>query len=210
MAVPAVIAWKEKDNIIKLITYAFVGVAVLYTLYKLFGAFRSLGERLDKMVEGVKEGLRELGQYGLAKPITPQDTADIINKRASKNPNEPYLVEKSIYEGLKEQGKELPANVKPYDLEESMKKSPIKTERKTSTVGSKLGLWTPKEEEKKPRVIPRYVSNEEYTKIQAKRWEALAKYYPTKPIQKQEPVKKVPLPPDTRRILPIRTPIHAL
>ncbi|WP_048151251.1 hypothetical protein [Palaeococcus ferrophilus] len=188
MAVPAfAMAYKEKDDIIRLIAYAFVGIAVLYMLYKLFGAFRSLGEKIEKTLQGVKEGLNEVAEYGVTKPVTPEDTKAIIEKRASKEPEKPYLVEKSIYEGLKEQGKELPKNVKPYSLKGSIEKAPIKTERKTTpAIGSKLGLWTTKKEEpvkiEKPVKSESEKLREEIMKFKHARGEKLKDYHHTLPL----------------------------
>ena len=210
MAVPAVIAFKEKDDIMKFVVYAIAGIAILYLLYKLFGMFREIGEKLeegkDKLSNALEAGIPPLGLYEtIAKPVTPADTAKVITEHASKNPDKPYLVEKSIYDALKEQGYKLPSNVKPYSLEESMKESPVKVERKTSTIGSKLGLWDSKKESSESgKVVPRYITQKEYQDIQAKRWEAIAKYY-----QNQEKRFK-PLPMPAPHILPIRRDFRAL
>ncbi|NJE01836.1 hypothetical protein [Thermococcus sp. JdF3] len=59
MAVPAVIAFKERDNIIQLAMYAFLAIAVLYTLYKLFGVFKEVGEKVENFMNNLKNDLEQ-------------------------------------------------------------------------------------------------------------------------------------------------------
>lgn len=169
MALPAIAlgAYKEKESILKTIAYVFVGIAVLYFLWKVFKAFQKVGDIGKAIREGVEEGIGELKEYGITKPVTPDDTAQVVTERASKNKNEPYLIPEPTYKALKE----LPENVKPYVPDYS------KAEKKTSTIGSKLGLWTPQREKQIHKAVPRYIDEEEYKDIQAKRWEAIAKKY---------------------------------
>ncbi|WP_148267268.1 hypothetical protein [Thermococcus cleftensis] len=59
MAVPAVIAFKERDNIIQLAMYAFLAIVVLYTLYKLFGVFKEVGEKVENFMNDLKNDLEQ-------------------------------------------------------------------------------------------------------------------------------------------------------
>ncbi|WP_297091954.1 hypothetical protein [Thermococcus sp.] len=210
MAAPVMIAagaYKNRDLIIKVIA----GAAVLYVGYKVYKKVKELGagaeavaegikdaiEGVKKAVQGAKEGAAEIKKYGWTKPLTSDDTAEIIRKRASKNPNKPYLIPESTYKALKEQGKELPKNVKPY-------KPDYPSPKEKSVVGSRLGLGHLKPEPKKAE--PRNISMEEYKNIQAKRWEAVAKYY-RKRAEEEQARKR--LKEKVLRPLPIHTPIYA-
>lgn len=233
MAIPAVVAaYGQKDNILKTIFYVFVGIAVLYFLWKLFKAIQKLGtlddaikEAVGEFVEDAKEGLSNI-----TKPVTPQDTARVITERAQKNPDKPVYVEKIIYDSLKEQGIELPANVKPTVsvpknkyLEEYEKQKP--TVGTYTGVGG-LGAWRTALEKTKEeygkestiqKAVPRYVPPKEYKDIEAARWEARARKY--EEIQKKEEQKKEleiqkriqPRPViGGQRVLPINLPLKAI
>lgn len=181
----ALAAYKEKDNLFKVIIYAFLAIAVLYFLYKVFKGFEGLKNAFNKLFGGLKEGINEIKKYGLTKQITPKETAEITSERAQEKPDKPYLVEKNTYESLKKQGYKLPSNVKPYSLKESMKESKVKVEREQPTIGTKLGLWTPKKEEKqeeekkevKQEVKPTYKTNEQIMSIEGERWQARAEKF---------------------------------
>jgi len=60
MAVPAVIAYSEKDDIIKLAVYAIAAIAILYALYKLFGLFKNVGGDIEKKLNELKNTLGNL------------------------------------------------------------------------------------------------------------------------------------------------------
>ncbi|WP_148882760.1 hypothetical protein [Thermococcus aciditolerans] len=61
MAAPAVVmAYKERDNILQLAMYAFLAIAVLYTLYKLFGMFKEVGEKVEEAKEKVENFMNDL------------------------------------------------------------------------------------------------------------------------------------------------------
>ena len=57
VAIPGavVMAYKERESIFKTVVYVFVGIAVLYLLYKIFKAFEKLGKVDDAIKEGVGE-----------------------------------------------------------------------------------------------------------------------------------------------------------
>ncbi|MBC7332829.1 MAG: hypothetical protein H5T91_10475, partial [Synergistetes bacterium] len=113
MALPVVLAtaYKERENIFKTIVYVLAFMMLIYLLWKIFKAF----EKIEKLDDAIKEGINEAieGLKGITKPVTPKDTAEKITKEATKEPDKPYYVEKTIYDALKEQGYKLPENVKP-------------------------------------------------------------------------------------------------
>lgn len=240
MALPAVImAYKEKGNVAKLVVYGIAGIAVVYFGYKVYKQIKKFGASLGAVVEGVKEGIEEIKQYGMTRPLTPKDTAEIITKRASKEPDKPYLVDETIYNALKEQGYSLPKNVKPYKPDYS------KVERDQSIIGTKLGLWMPKKEKKEAKRVkptyktnkeimaiegkrwqaryearikakPTYKTNKELAKIYGKRWQAIARYYkrrrPASPLPKSMRIKPIlkPAPKRVPAVLPRKRMVIAL
>lgn len=137
VAVPAITAYKERENIFRTIVYILAFAMVIYLLWKIFKAFQKLGKLDDAIKEafkGLGESIGEIKQYGMTKPLTSSDTAEIITKRASKEPEKPYYVEKSIYDALKEQDYKLPENVKPTI---NVPKTVEKYEQR-----SPIGSWT--------------------------------------------------------------------
>ena len=196
VAVPTVImgAYKERESIFKTIIYVLAFAMLIYLLWKIFKAFEKLGklddaikEGISDFVNGLKEGVEEVKKYGITKPVTPSETAEIITKRASKEPDKPYYVEKSIYDALKEQGHELPENVKP---KVNVPKSKYyEEEKKEPVIGSYTGIGdlgaykralekTREEEKKKEEVKPKTIK--EHMELEGKRWEAKADYYQRK------------------------------
>lgn len=60
MTAPAIITFKEQDNLLQLAMYAFLAVAVIYTLYKLFGMFKDVGGNIEKKLNELKNTLGNL------------------------------------------------------------------------------------------------------------------------------------------------------
>ncbi len=147
MAIPVGLAtaYKERENIFRTIVYILAFAMVIYLLWKIFKAFEKFG-RIDDAIKdafsdlkkGLSEGIEEIMQYGMTKPLTPSDTAEIITKRASKEPDKPYYVEESIYHALKEQGYELPKNVKP--IINVPKTETVEKYEQRQTIGSWTGI----------------------------------------------------------------------
>lgn len=143
MAIPVALAtaYKERENIFRTIVYILAFAMVIYLLWKIFKAFQKLGKLDDAIKEafkGLGESIGEIKQYGMTKPLTPGDTAEIITKRASKKPEKPYYVEKSIYDALKEQGYKLPENVKP--VINVPKTETVEKYEQRPTIGSWTGI----------------------------------------------------------------------
>jgi len=59
-AVPAVVAIRERDNIIQLAMYAFLAIAVMYTLFKLFGLFKDVGSTIEEKLNELEEDIHDL------------------------------------------------------------------------------------------------------------------------------------------------------
>ena len=181
VAVPTVImgAYKERENIFKTVVYLLAFSMLIYLLWKIFKAFQSLGKLDDAIKKGIEEAIE--GLKNITKPVTPKDTAKKITEEASKEPNKPYYVEKTIYDELTKQGYKLPENVKPTT---SVPKSKYYEEEKkrADTIGSWTGIGdlgaykraierTKEEEKVKPKTV------EEHMELEGKRWEAKADYY---------------------------------
>jgi len=225
MALPAVMmAYKERGNILQLIFYAFVGIAVLYLLWKIFKAFKKLGKvddavkeafnnlkkGIDNLNEGIKESVEEIKEYGVTKPLTPKDTLEILEKRASKNPDKPYYVEESIYKAMleeaKREGKSLPKNViKVISVPTNKEYKKAMTESGRQYFDSKFGLdfgeyrraleETKKEETKQVGLKEGSKAWKKQVNIEASRWNAMAKYYQKRPEKSMVPSEKAnPMP----------------
>jgi len=54
MVVPAVVAYKERGNILQAILDIVAIIAVIYAMYKLFGLFKDFGESLEKKLNELK------------------------------------------------------------------------------------------------------------------------------------------------------------
>ena len=63
MALPAIVAWKEKDNIgtlVQILLYFLAFIFIIYLLYKLFGLFKDAGKHIEDVVHKAKEDLEDL------------------------------------------------------------------------------------------------------------------------------------------------------
>jgi len=177
MATPVVLgtAYKERENIFRTIVYVLAFMMLIYLLWKIFKAFQKLGKLDDAIKEafkGLGESIGEIKQYGMTKPLTPSNTAEIITKRASKEPEKPYYVEKTIYDALKEQGYKLPENVKPVinvPKTETVEKYEQRTIGSWTGIGS-IGAYKRAIEEERAKEEQKIMTEEE-------RKEYLGSYY---------------------------------
>lgn len=63
MAVPAIMAWKEKDNVgtlLQILLYFLAFIFIIYMLYKLFGLFRDAGKHIEDVIHKAKNDLEDL------------------------------------------------------------------------------------------------------------------------------------------------------
>ena len=63
MAVPAIVAWKEKDNVgtlLQILLYFLAFVFIIYMLYKLFGLFKDAGKHIEDVLNKAKKDLKDL------------------------------------------------------------------------------------------------------------------------------------------------------
>lgn len=199
MALPAVVmAYKERDNAFKLIVYAFVGIAVIYFLWKIFKALKKLG----KIDDAVKEAVNDVKQK--------------INDVKQKI-DEHITTSSEYYERIRKEKEEIPKKVeelaKKYNLsdeeKEKLKESMLReVETKEQivffhayhggAVDYKKTLEKEREKQKrilKKKVKPTYKTNKELAKIYGKRWQAIARYYkrrrPASPLPKSMRIKPI-------------------
>jgi len=205
MALPAVMmAYKEKDNIAKLVVYVFVGIAVLYLLYKIFKVL----QKFEKAKDAVKHAVSGIKQK-IDDHIT---TSSEYYERIRKEKEEiPAKVEKLAKEyNLSKKEKE--------ELKESMLRE-VETKEQIPFFYSYHGgavdyrETLKKEREKQKRILKKKVGLKEGSRawkkqvdIEAKRWNAIADYYKPKPLPKANPMPRNLLREKLRKIENLRHP----
>jgi len=88
MALPAIVAWKERDNVgtlVQILLYFLAFVFIVYMMYKLFGMFKEWGQKIENAASELKNELGEMpekfSQTGkdvltmVTKPGTPEGNA---------------------------------------------------------------------------------------------------------------------------------------
>jgi len=182
MGVPAVIAFKERDNLLQLVMYAFLAIAVIYTLYKLFGVFKEAGEKVEEVKSKVTEFFSDTKnevEYRVKHP----DEAPARFANAVVNPQTPLDKLQQVGYNIVNPFAPLATQViNKAQKDEEYRKQVIKN-TKTSLISGIVPAYGAYQalknllhhDDKKSSVKPHNISMKEYGDIQAKRWEALAK-----------------------------------
>ena len=187
MALPAVMmAYKERDNALKLIVYAFVGIAVIYFLWKIFKAFEKLGKVDDAVKEVVNEVKQKVGEH----ITTSSEYHERIKKEKEEIPAKVEELAKKYNLSKKEKEELKESMLREAETKEQM---PYFYAYHGGAVDYKKTLEKEREKqkrilEKKKEVKPTYKTIKEHMELEGKRWQARADYY--KKQQAQEEQKK--------------------
>ncbi|WP_056934845.1 hypothetical protein [Thermococcus barophilus] len=215
MALPAVVmAYKEKDSLIKLIVYAFVGIAVIYFLWKIYKTIKNPGESIggyvksrikdswNKFVEEFKENPVNAVVNALKKNVVTAPTVyageygyELGKKLAKEHPETAKALASGILPplGFYAQVKDF---IRKWREKRNRVKPTYKTNKEIMAIEGKrwearFKAWN------KPEV--KYKTNEELAKISGKRWEAIARYYkrrrPASPLPERMRIKPILKPP---------------